>query len=334
MPELRQNLATREWVIIATERARRPNAFIELGHHVTTEARSPHDDACPFCIGNEELDLEVYRYPEEGAWQSRVVLNKFPALLNSGDPVRTFDGVIRRLAGVGHHEVVVEHPRHNTTMALIAEDDILTVLETLLHRGLHMSKDHRIEQIVFFKNHGERAGASLPHPHCQIIGLPMVPGDLRRRIEIAQYYFDDHGECAYCKMINDELERDARIIAVNEHFVAFVLYAALSPFHIWILPRRHYSSFLLSSGEELFAMAEIMRTVLRKLYFGLNDPDYNFIIRTAPVKEWANSYFHWYMTLVPRLSRTAGFELGSGMRINPTLPEDCARFLCDIDISK
>lgn len=327
MTELRQNMATKEWVIIADERAKRPDDYIESHTHVTTEMQEPFDPNCPFCPGNEERDLEVEVMPANGPWQTRVVYNKYPALSREGELARTFDGVHRRIAGVGHHEIVVEHPRHNTTLALMTSEEIKYVLETFYSRGWSIRKDSRIEQIIYFKNHRERAGASLKHPHSQIIGLPVVPTDIRHRIEEARRYFDDFGECVFCVMMRDELQKKVRLVTENSHFVAFVLYAAPSPFHVWVLPRQHSVSFLYSQPDEIAALADILRIVSRKLYIGLNDPAYNLIIRSAPVKEISNDYLHWYVTIIPRLSRTAGFEMGSGMFINPALPEESAAFL-------
>ncbi len=332
MPELRQNLATREWVIIAGERARRPNVFSASEQRILTADRSSYDPDCPFCVGNEELDLEVERFPVSGAWQTRVVQNKYPALAKEGALTRVFNGVQRCIAGVGYHEVVIEHPHHNTTLALMTPDEVRIVLETFQRRGTEISKDHRIEHIIYFKNHGATAGASLLHPHSQIIALPVVPSSIRRRIDEARRYFDDTGQCVFCSMLEDELVQNERIVAVNEHFAAFVLYAALSPFHIWIVPRRHSASFLQAQPNELAGLAHILRDVVRKLYFGLRDPDYNLIIRSGPVKEPGSVYFHWYVSLIPRVNHAAGFELGSGMYINPALPEASADFLRSIDI--
>ncbi len=327
MAELRQNLATREWVIIASERARRPNLYVESADHLRTHERPEHDPTCPFCVGNEELDLELSREPAEGPWATRVVLNKYPALQRDGAIVRSFDGVERRISGVGSHEVLIEHPLHNTTLALLTDEEIRAVLQMYLRRGQEIGDDPRIEQIIFFKNHGERAGASLPHPHSQIIGLPIVPGDIRHRIEEARRFFDDTGQCVFCTMLADELDRRARLVAVNERFAAFVLYAASSPFHIWILPRQHRASFLNVDQQDITLLAPLLRDVLFRLYAHLNDPDFNLIIRSTPNKEPENGYFHWYIAVVPRLSRSAGFELGSGVWINPSLPEECAAFL-------
>jgi UDPglucose--hexose-1-phosphate uridylyltransferase len=332
MTELRQNMATKEWVIIADERAKRPDDYIERHPRELTDMQETFDPGCPFCPGNEELDLEVECFPASGPWQTRVVNNKYPALSREGEVARDFDGVHRRIPGVGHHEIVVEHPLHNTTLALMSPEEIKSVLETFYNRGWSIRKDSRIEQIIYFKNHRERAGASLKHPHSQIIGLPVVPTNIRHRIEEARRYFDDNGQCVFCVMMQDELQKKERLVAANDHFVAFVLYAAPSPFHIWILPRQHSVSFLYSQPDELTALADLLRVVLRKLYVGLHDPAYNLIIRSAPVKEISNDYLHWYVTVIPRLSRTAGFEMGSGMFINPALPEESAAYLREVEV--
>lgn len=332
MAELRQNMVTKEWVIIANERARRPHAYIEAANRVITETQVLYDPNCPFCPGNEEIDLSIEQYPPEGLWQTRVVYNKYPALSKDVELKRTFDGVHRRISGVGHHEIVIESPRHNTTPALMRPEEIEILLRTFYSRGWSIRKDSRIEQIIYFKNHGERAGASLKHPHSQIVGLPVVPNSIRDRIDQARRYFDDTGNCAYCVMVENELKSQERLVAVSTHFVAFVLYASPSPFSIWIVPRKHTVSFLYSQPDELADLAHILRDVLRRLYLGLRDPAYNLIIRTAPVKEISNDYLNWYVTIIPRLSRTAGFELGSGIYINPTIPEESAAFLRDVKI--
>jgi len=211
-------------------------------------------------------------------------------------------------------------------------EEIQLFLRTFYERGWGIRGDARIEQIIYFKNHGERAGASLKHPHSQIIGLPVVPTDIRHRIEETRRYFDDNGECVFCVMMRDELEKGERLITASEQFVAFVLYASPSPFHIWILPRQHSVSFLYSQKDQLADLAHILHDIMRRLFVGLEDPAYNLIIRSAPVKEISNDYLHWYVTIVPRVSRTAGFELGSGMFINPSLPEQCADFLRKVKV--
>jgi UDPglucose--hexose-1-phosphate uridylyltransferase len=330
MPELRQNIATKEWVIIATERAKRPEEFVQP-HRPLTEHRPGWEATCPFCPGHEELDLEVMRIPEHGPWQVRVVRNKYPALQREGERLRTFRGVQRQISGVGYHEVLIESPAHNTCPALQSPAEVALMLQAFKIRGREIAQDTRVEQIIWFKNHGERAGTSLAHPHTQLIGLPIVPYHIRARTEEARRYFDDTGRCALCHMLSDELKDGQRLVAKSQHFAAFVPYAALSPFHIWILPRRHESSFLNATARELADLGELLRLVLRKIYLGLKDPDYNYVVRSAPLLDPGSEYLHWYVTIVPRVTQSAGFELGSGMFINVALPESSAAFLRAVD---
>ncbi|UCC86042.1 MAG: hypothetical protein JSV81_14430 [Anaerolineales bacterium] len=330
MSELRQNIATKEWVIIATDRAKRPEGFVQAPR-ILTQDRPEWEADCPFCPGNEELDLEVLRIPEHGSWQLRVVQNKYPALQREGERTRSFKGVNRQISGVGYHEVLIESPRHNTCPALESGTEVSLMLEAFKIRGRELAEDPRIEQLVYFKNHGERAGTSLVHPHTQLIGLPIVPYNIRARIEEARRYFDDTGRCVFCHMLSEELKDGQRLLAETEHFVAFVLFAALSPFHIWILPRRHESSFLNATAQELADLGRLLRQMLRKLYMGLRDPHYNYLIRSAPLHDPSSEYFHWYVAIVPRVTLRAGFELGSGIFINVTTPEDDAAFLRSVD---
>jgi UDPglucose--hexose-1-phosphate uridylyltransferase len=326
MPELRQNIATKEWVIIATERAKRPEDFVQPSH-VLIEQQPEWDADCPFCPGNEELDLEVMRIPEQGPWELRVVRNKYPALRREGERVRSFDGVHRQISGVGYHEVIIESPRHNTSPALETPDKVTLTLEAFKIRGREISQDPRIDQLIYFKNHGEAAGTSLVHPHTQVIGVPIVPHSIRERTEEALRYFADTGRCVFCHMLADELKAATRIVAESDHFVAFIPYAAFSPFHMWILPRRHESNFVHTDACELADLGELLHRVLRKLYVGLRDPAYNYVIRTAPARDTGFEYLHWYVTIIPRVTQSAGFELGSGMYINTALPEVSAAFL-------
>lgn len=333
MSEIRQNMATKEWVIIATERAKRPEDFANWAVRSISESLPPYDSDCPFCLGNEEgPDMELLRLPQTGPWQLRVVKNKYPALGLDGEWQRRFDGVNRWISGVGYHEVVVEAPLHNTSLALQAPEQIRHALQAFQMRGGAMAQDSRIEHVIYFKNHGPRAGTSLAHPHSQIIGLPVVPYDVRARIEEARRYFDDTGNCVYCVMMEDELRKRERVIMENQGFVVFLPYAAFSPFHTWIMPRQHEASFLQAPGRILEDLADVLHRLLRKLYRGLNDPDYNFVLRSMPLKQRHDDYVHWYMTIIPRVTQSAGFELGSGMFINTALPEASAAFLRSISV--
>jgi len=328
--EIRQNIATKEWVIIATERARRPGEFAHPRQELTAD-RPAWDPTCPFCPGNEEPPpMEQARIPADGPWQVRVLLNKYPALRMEGERDRHFEGIYRWLPGVGRHEIIVESPRHNTCPALMTPQEVARVIRTFQARGRDLAQEPCIEQIIYFQNHGPDAGTSLVHPHSQIVGLPVVPSHVRSRSEGARRYFDDTGRCVYCQMVREELASAERLIAVNEQFVAFIPYAAFSPFHTWILPRRHYSTFLGASPEEIDDLGIILRDVLSRIYVGLHDPDYNYVIRSAPVHDMGRDYLHWYVTVIPHVTKTAGFEMGSGMFINVTLPEASAAFLREV----
>ena len=206
MPELRQNLATKEWVVIATERAKRPHELSTGPARTLTHERPSFVPNCPFCPGNEhETPGEILRWPAEGPWRLRVFPNKFAALNRKGARVHCLDGLHRKLSGVGFHEVLIESPLHNTTPALQSVEDLTLTLKAFQTRGREIMDDPRVEQIFYFKNHGASAGTSLEHPHCQLLALPMVPYDVRRRIDELRRTFDDDGVCPICQMIEMEL---------------------------------------------------------------------------------------------------------------------------------
>ncbi|MDY7021178.1 MAG: galactose-1-phosphate uridylyltransferase [Cyanobacteriota bacterium] len=332
MTELRQNLITRDWVIIATERAKRPHEFTQPDVSSVKIPRYRSD--CPFCLGNEHLTgTEESLRLGEGVgdnWKVRVVGNKYPALSSSGERIRHIDGLFRSLSGVGFHEIVIEHSRHDLTTALMSIEDITNILRVYRKKYSDLRKDPRIETIIIFKNHGRGAGTSLEHPHSQIAALPIVPYQWRDRTAEAIRYHDETGECICCRTLEDELNAQERIILESKHFVAFIPYAALSPFHIWIFPRRHFSSFDDITNGEINDLARTLKVVLGKIYYGLNNPDYNYTIRSIPTSVQYTDYFHWYIAVVPRISVSAGFELGSGMYINTALPEESAAFLRSI----
>lgn len=331
MPELRQNIITRDWVIIATERAKRPEEFAK--HKDDVVALPPIRNDCPFCPGCEHFTgQETLRLSDDRGWRVRSVVNKYPALSMVGERMRQSQGIHHSLSGVGFHEVIIEHPRHDLTTALLDIEDIANIIRVYRQRYADIRQDPRIETIIIFKNHGSAAGTSIEHPHSQLAATPIVPYQLRIRSQEAIRYYDDTGECIFCRNLQDELEAKERLIVENKHFVAFIPYAALSPFHTWIFPRRHYSSFDQINDEEVIDLGKTFKEVLSKIYYGLNNPDYNYTIRSCPTAESRTDYFHWYIAIVPRTTVTAGFELGTGMYINTSLPEESAKFLRSINV--
>jgi UDPglucose--hexose-1-phosphate uridylyltransferase len=332
MSELRQNFATKEWVVIATERARRPE---EMAHHSQRKPAAPFVANCPFCPGNEKLTpAEIMRIPTstEVPWHARVIPNKFAALSREVQPTRTVHRSLRSVNGFGVHDVIVETPDHSEVMALMPDSYMAEILRIYKIRYDELSLDRRIALITIFKNHGPDAGTSLEHPHSQIIATPVISLQVRERFQHALRHFDDYGECMFCQMLEEELEEQTRIVAISEHFVALELYASPAPFCTHIYPRRHMASFGDVSAMEINDLARMLRSILAKLHHGLADPDFNFTIRSAPAESVGVKYFHWYLSVIPRLTRMAGFELGSGMFINTVLPESAAEFLRKVDV--
>lgn len=331
MPELRYNVITRDWVIISTERAKRPDQFKKPA--ASRPPRASFDPNCPFCPGNEKMTPpETYLVPGPKGWRVRVTANKFPALSSQGERTRSIQGVRRRVTGVGIHEVIVETPDHSASTALLDDAQFETLIQTYLNRFQAASADPRVEQVTIFKNHGEAAGTSLEHTHSQVIATPVITTQLRDRFFSALGHFDEYGECIFCRVLDQDLKDATRVVFETEYFVAFILYAALTPFAMLIMPRRHMACFQEMKDAEAADLARNLRRTLLKLHRGLNDPDYNFVIRTAPAENAGVKYYHWYVSIIPRLTRLAGFEMGSGMFINVSLPEENAKFLREVSV--
>lgn len=330
MPKLRQNFITKEWVIFAPERSKRPEEFRTKKEKKEIPLYSP---TCPFCPGNEHLTPpELFSVKKDGNWTVRVVPNKFPALEREGEKTISLKGIKRSITGVGIHEVLIESPIHNLSIPFMDETQILTVLETYKIRYLEAWKNPAVEMVLIFKNHGEGAGTSLEHPHSQLIGLPLIPTDIRQRLWDAMRYYDENGECIYCRNLEEELKDNERIVFETKYFAVFIPYAAYTPFHTWIVPKNHQCSFSSAKDDEMEEFAMVLKKILLKLHNGLNDPDYNILIRSYPEGKGFERFFHWYVSIVPRLTKSAGFELGSGMFINTSLPEKDAKFLKDVEI--
>ncbi len=332
MPELRQNRFNKEWVIIATERARRPE---ELRLKRQRPVLPHYSEKCPFCPGNEHLaPPEVCRIDGAGEWRIRVVPNKFPALNRDGEPERTVVGSHRTMVGIGIHDVIIESRDHASTTALLDDSHVADILACYRRRYIALRKDPRVVHITIFKNHGIDAGTSLEHPHSQLIATPVTSHQVRSRLWEALRHYDEYGECIFCRALQEEFEAGERIVDASANFVALAPFASSTPFATHIYPRRHMASFGDITDSEIADLARVLRTVLAKLYVGLGDPDYNYTIRSAPVENAGVNYYHWYLSVIPRLTRVAGFELGSGMFINTVLPESAAEFLRNVDIKQ
>ncbi len=332
MPELRYNLVTGDWVIFSPERSKRPDAH---GRPQAPPLGPVHLETCPFCSGNEEKTTgETARSESGGSWLVRSVPNRFPALCPEGTPKHAGGGYTRSMTGVGRHEVIIESPHHNGTTALFPPEHVREILRISRARMVAFYQDPRVEHVILFKNHGESAGSSLDHPHSQIVGTPVVPGQVRVRIEQALRQYDELGECLTCHALRQELTTRTRLIEENDDFAAFIPYAALSPFHIWIVPKRHQSHFGDVEEPQLMSLAHTLLRTLRRVHLGLGNPPFNYVVRSLSPREAEARYYHWYLSIVVRVTRTAGFELGTGMFINTALPEESARYLRDVPLEE
>jgi UDPglucose--hexose-1-phosphate uridylyltransferase len=336
MPELRQDPATKQWVIIATERAKRPHDFMKIKKPDSLPDYQPN---CPFCPGNESMTPpETTAYRSGGlsngpGWWVRVVPNKFSALVPEGSLSRKEEqAIFRKMDGVGKHEVIIETPQHNLHLPLMEDRQVEEIMLVYRERYLTLREDPRFKLIIIFRNHGSHAGTSLEHPHSQLVAMPIVPLSIRYRFEKAAHHFDDDGTCVYCDVLREGLRERKRLILETDQFATFHPFASRAPFETWIIPKKHHASFGSISVDEAKEFAWVLKRTLFQLYQGLNNPDYNFIIHTAPIKDEHEDYFHWHLQILPRLVTPAGFELGTGMFINTALPEETAAFIRDLPI--
>jgi UDPglucose--hexose-1-phosphate uridylyltransferase len=324
---IRQDKATRQWVIYAPTRGKRPHDFKQPARGDGTGPE--YDEKCPFCLGNEHMLERIILElggDDPARWQTRVVPNKFPALTPNGDAERSREGIYITMKGFGRHDVIIESPKHNQQIALMSKKEVETVVETYHRRYLQVMQDHKAMMTIIFRNHGPRAGTSLIHPHSQLVATSMVPHYVRWREEEAQRYHDEWGRCVYCDILDFESKQMTRVLHENRSFLSYIPFAAQVPFEIWIV-RRHQADFGQISDKEKSDLASALQSVLTRLYEKLNDPDYNYVIHTSPRYREGEPQFHWYLQIRPRMTTPAGFEIGSGISINPSLPESDAVFL-------
>ena len=346
MPELRREPVTGRWVVIATERAKRPESFTQK-----QKKPSKPEANCPFCYGNEAMTPpEILAFRPEGTkpngpgWKVRVVPNKFPAftmknepeirasttnIVSDGEQVNGQEGpgIYSHKPALGIHEVIVSSPDHFKSLALLTGDETRLVIEAYCSRLSDIKVDPRIQYVLIIVNHGREAGASLEHPHSQIFGTPMIPPVVAEEISCTSSYFYKKGRCMFCDILAEERKSGERVISESEYFLSFSPYAARQPFETWIAPKKHLANFELISPKEKKDLAFILKDTLLRIYEGLNDPPYNFYLHTSPSKVDTNKFYHWHIEISPKLSIQAGFEMGSGIMINVASPDESAKFL-------
>ena len=321
--ELRQDPITGDWVIVAAGRGARPRDFVR---QPVSRADSEN---CPFCPGNEgETPPEVWRLDgPDSRWRIRVVPNRFAVLAGSGDadPQVSPEGFCV-MPGRGEHEVIVESPDHDGDLALFEANHVRNVLEAYRVRYRALA-GRGAALVVIFRNHGPQAGTSLIHPHSQVIAAPLIPNAVEHRLQRAIEYFKETGRPLCADVLQRELEDGRRIVMESGRFVAFQPYASAAPYETWIMPRLPRPSFGGVPDEDLDDLAPVLRSVLAGLRRAMDDPDYNMVIHSTPAAYVDREYLGWYIQIIPRLTTPAGFELGTGIRVNPTVPEEAAALL-------
>jgi len=323
--ELRFNLVSKDWVVIATGRARRPETFAT---HQRMKQETPEQE-CPFCnLTSQEKPVLEYE-DEKGDWVVAVVPNKFPAFSFARSLYERTDGIYSLMDGVGFHEVAITRD-HKKSLAELPVLQIKKVIDAYQERYLDLANEKFVSYVAIFHNHGHEAGASVAHPHSQIIAMPLIDPDLRRSLNGSHSFFEKHGQCVHCKMIEADLADGRRIVFANEKFVALVPFASRVAFEVRIYPKEHHAYFERIKETDKVLLAQAFKEALGRIFKGMNDPAYNFFLHTAPSDGKDYNHYHWHFEILPKTSTWAGFELGTGIEISTVQPEEAARYLREI----
>ena len=331
MSQLRRDPITGRWIIVNYEKLVKPDGF-----SFEKPTKDGLTEKCPFCPGNEHLtppEIVAHRKigpPNSPGWTIRVVPNKYPALSIKGDLGKSGMGIFDRMNGIGTHEVIVDIPEHMLDIADISDSQSEEVVWSYLGRSTDLKKDSRFKYILIFRNYGQSAGASLAHPHSQLIALPIVPKRVNEELHSSLEYYGYKERCVFCDMVEQELSDKERIVEENEFFIAFCPFVSRFPYETWIIPKNHESHFTSVKKEEVRPLGKILRNAMRRLKKLLNDPPYNYIIHTSPINGFEKEYYHWHIEIMPKLVNVAGFEWGSGFYVNPIPPEVAAKNLITV----
>lgn len=363
--ELRRDPVSLRWVIIAPDRSERPCILKtkDLGKEETFKDITN----CPFCRGNEEMTPpEIFRLPKNSAkssWKIRVVPNKYPAV-GIEPEIKHFLFPDLFMTGYGAHEVLIDSPEHNLLIENQPDAQVCLILKGYRERLNDLYKDKLLRSVILFRNHGKEAGATLSHPHSQLIALPVIPFELKIELDGAKRHYEKERSCVWCDSLSGllgleykirdftkgeiikESFLEERVVLKNKNFVAFVPFAARYPYEIHIVPLFHSYSFGLISDKELLDLAWILKRVLKKISKLLNSPPYNYFLHTAPNIEadlrrgisshWTTikNDFHWHFEIIPMTNIAAGFEKGTGFFINTMKPEKAAKALRETEIDE
>lgn len=328
--ELRQDIVSGDWVVIAARRGKRPHFSAKK-----SKGESQPKKDCPFenpqKSGNKKPLLIFYRdrmfeLGKSKEWSLQVITNKYPALGYGICDVEHKEGPYHWLEGYGFHEIFI-YRHHDKDPAKFSLKETTQMFLAFLKRYQILKNEGCVEYISIFHNHKREAGASISHPHSQLIAIPVIPPDVSRSLNGSKNYYHRHKKCVHCVMIDWELKSKKRLIFENKNFVAFCPYASKTSFEMRIFPKEHNSNFEKSSEAYLYDAAQAFNIALKKLSLALNDPPYNFFIHTAPTKDSHYGHYHWHIEIVPKTSIWAGFEIGTGIEISTVPPEEAAKCL-------
>lgn len=340
MSELRKDPISARWVIIAPERARNPFGSRQISTNTNKESNREVEDLCPFCPGNEELTgNSILHLPENKNWKVRAFANKFPSLKVEGDLNREAKGMYDYISGIGAHEIIVDTCHHGKGISSLDTQDIEFVFQAYQSRILDLFNDRRLRYIQIYKNHGNLTFPLGEHSHTQLIATPVIPDILKTEYKNTRKYFANKERCLFCDLLNQERESNERIVTENKDFVLFCPYASQLPFEIQIYPKRHSHDFSGITPGEIKSLSEIVKDALVRLDTALKNPAYSMTIHSGPNRrafgvpgKWQTIQFdyHWHIEIFPKISVETGFEFGSGLLINPSLPEEIAKYLKNI----
>lgn len=327
MVELRKDPISSGWVIV--NRNRDLNCFSKSEIHL------PDEKHCPFCAGKEKLTPpQIIAYDKsrkitnDKDWNIRVIPNNKPILAIEGSLFKKAEGIFDKMNGIGAHEIIIETPLHNKDTHSFTIEEYSQILLVVQERIRDLKNDSRFEYILVFKNYGVNAGETISHSHLQLVAMPIIPKTVKEEIFSGLKYFEYKERCLFCDIISQEISSGTRVVTENDSFIAFVPFASRYPFEVWILPKEHSSDFrTISDPGTITDFASISTSVSRRLYKVLDNPAYNLFLHSLPLKENFMQHYHWHVEIIPQIVKTTGFELGTGLYVNPILPEESAKFL-------
>lgn len=331
--EFRKDLVSSEWILVAGGRVQRPNLFI----HPKTDVKEDAQKICPFDNPQKSGGtLPLAWYPKSlnasqkngkiSSWFVQVLPNKYPIVLPHKEmscPTIQKDGPYEHITGVGAHEIIITRP-HRRSLGQMTATEAAVVLQAYQDRYRALRAEPCIKYILVFHNHGEMAGASIPHPHSQLIALPIVPPDVARSFEGSRTFFQRYRKCVHCVLLGWEREQKQRILFENAAFTVVLPYASRVSFEMRIFPKRHEAHFEQTSAKDRALLGGALVHSLATLRRALGNPDYNFFIHTGSPREANANHYHWHIEVLPRTSKWAGLELGTGIVVVAVSPEDAA----------